>query len=65
MELTHPNYGFAKSKEEFQEDENPLPRAVSRSNSYQLLDGEWHFEIDADDRGLRDGWHLLLFQSVF
>jgi beta-galactosidase/beta-glucuronidase len=58
MELTHPNYGFAKSKEEFQEDENPLPRAVSRSNSYQLLDGEWLFEIDTDDRGLRDGWHL-------
>jgi beta-galactosidase/beta-glucuronidase len=58
MELTHPNYGFAKSKEEFQEVENPLPRAVSRSNSYQLLDGEWRFEIDIDDRGLRDGWHL-------
>ena len=58
MELTHPNYGFAKSKEEYQEDENPLPRAVSRSNSYQLLDGEWRFEIDTEDRGLRDGWHL-------
>ena len=58
MELVHPNYGFAKSKEEFQEDDNPLPRAVSRSNSYQLLDGEWHFDIDGDDRGLRDGWHL-------
>ena len=58
MELAHPNYGFAKSKEEFQEDDNPLPRAVSRSNSYQLLDGEWHFDIDGDDRGLRDGWHL-------
>lgn len=58
MELIHPNYGFAKSKEELKEEENPLPRAVSRSNSYQLLDGEWHFEIDAEDRGLRDGWHL-------
>lgn len=58
MELMQPNYGFAKSKEELQEDQNPLPRAVSRSNSYQLLDGEWFFEIDSDDRGLRDGWHL-------
>jgi beta-galactosidase/beta-glucuronidase len=58
MELIHPNYGFAKSKEELPEDENPLPRAVSRTNSYQLLDGEWRFEIDAEDHGLRDGWHL-------
>ena len=58
MELAHPNYGFAKSKEELQEEENPLPRAVSRSNSYQLLDGVWSFGIDTDDRGLRDGWHL-------
>src|SRR5687768_3074641 len=58
MELTHPNYWFAKSKEEQLDDENPLPRAVLRSNSFQLLDGEWRFEIDVDDRGLRDGWHL-------
>lgn len=58
MELMQPNYGFAKSKEELQEEQNPLPRAVSRSNSYQLLDGEWCFEIDTEDRGLRDGWHL-------
>jgi beta-galactosidase/beta-glucuronidase len=61
MELTHPNYGLAKSKEELIIDDdvsNPLPRAVFRPNSFQLLDGEWHFAIDAEDQGLRDSWHL-------
>jgi beta-galactosidase/beta-glucuronidase len=58
MELVHPNYGFAKSKEETLLDENPLPRAVYRSNSYQLLDGEWRFAIDSEDEGIRQGWHL-------
>src|SRR5215212_9904970 len=42
MEVMHPNYGFAKSKEELPEQENPLPRAVSRTNSFQLLDAETH-----------------------
>ncbi len=37
---------------------NLLPRAVVRPNAYQLLDGEWRFTIDLEDRGLRDGWHL-------
>lgn len=58
MELLHPNYGFAKSKEEILQDENPLPRAVFRPNSYLLLDGEWRFAIDTEDDGLRHGWHL-------
>lgn len=35
-----------------------LPRTVLRSNNYLLLDGEWSFAYDQDDRGLRDGWHL-------
>src|SRR5690606_25114050 len=35
-----------------------LPRTVLRSNNYLLLDGEWNFAYDQDDRGLRDGWHL-------
>jgi beta-galactosidase/beta-glucuronidase len=38
--------------------ESPLPRAVLRPNSYELLDGTWHFAHDPDNRGLRDGWHL-------
>jgi beta-galactosidase/beta-glucuronidase len=61
MELKHPNYGFSKSREEaFAEDNfiNALPRAVLRSNSYILLDGEWRFALDIEDRGLVDGWHL-------
>jgi beta-galactosidase/beta-glucuronidase len=38
--------------------ENPLPRAVTRHNFYQLLDGEWRFDLDLDDRGIRDGWAI-------
>ncbi|MBD0368632.1 MAG: glycoside hydrolase family 2, partial [Flavisolibacter sp.] len=62
METNHPNYGLSKSREEASITEeaivNPLPRAVLRSNSFVLLDGEWHFAIDPDDRGLREGWYL-------
>lgn len=38
--------------------ENPLPRAVLRPNSYWLLDGEWQFTLDPEDRGLRERWYL-------
>ncbi|HEX8561533.1 MAG TPA: glycoside hydrolase family 2 TIM barrel-domain containing protein [Flavobacterium sp.] len=58
----HPNYGLSKSKEEtFDEEDfiNPIPRAVIRPNESVLLDGEWRFSIDEEDRGLREGWHLL------
>lgn len=67
MESNHPNYGFSKSQEDGVRDTNaltdeginePLPRAVLRHNSFTLLDGEWRFDIDTDDRGLTDGWHL-------
>ena len=67
MEITHPNYGLSKSKEEVRSgdekwmEENvnePLPRAVLRHNAYTLLDGEWKFELDPDDHGIRDSWHL-------
>lgn len=37
---------------------NPLPRAVTRRNFYELLDGEWKFELDLRDEGLRDGWAI-------
>lgn len=62
MEVTHPNYGFSKSKEEAEQDEllyavnNPLPRAVLRTNSHILLDGEWKFDMDPDDLGLQEKW---------
>jgi beta-galactosidase/beta-glucuronidase len=38
--------------------ENPLPRAVLRPNSYWLLDGEWRFALDPEDRGVRERWYL-------
>ena len=37
---------------------NPLPRAVTRHNFYELLDGEWQFDLDPEDKGLRENWHL-------
>lgn len=47
--------GNGRSSKEFV---NPLPRAVFRSNFFLLLDGEWRFALDIEDRGLREGWHL-------
>ncbi len=41
-----------------EEDANPLPRSVVRRNVYELLDGEWKFEIDLEDRGLSETWFL-------
>lgn len=61
MELNHPNYGLTKSKEEGHYDENfinLLPRAVLRPNSFILLDGEWRFALDLEDKGERSSWHL-------
>lgn len=37
---------------------NPLPRSVVRSNTFLLLDGEWRFDLDLEDRGLRERWYL-------
>jgi beta-galactosidase/beta-glucuronidase len=37
---------------------NPLPRAVTRHNFYELLDGEWKFDLDSDNKGLRESWYL-------
>jgi hypothetical protein len=37
---------------------NPLPRSVSRSGEFRLLDGEWRFALDPEDRGLREKWYL-------
>ena len=37
---------------------NPLPRSVVRSNAFLLLDGAWRFELDPENRGLRERWHL-------
>lgn len=60
--LTTPNdFEFIRDKEEaraFERRLNPLPRSVVRHNEYQLLDGEWRFELDLEDRGLREAWYL-------
>ncbi len=41
-----------------QEDLNPLPRSVQRNTPYELLDGEWRFTLDLEERGLRKMWYL-------
>ncbi|AHJ97986.1 glycoside hydrolase family 2 protein [Hymenobacter swuensis] len=51
------NYGFSTSQGDIRT-ENPLPRAVLRTNNYLLLDGEWNFALDPEDVGLRDYWYL-------
>lgn len=61
MEVLHPNYGLSKSKEEEASPDqfiSPLPRAVMRPNLHVLLDGTWSFELDPEDKGMREGWHL-------
>jgi hypothetical protein len=61
MNPDHPNFGLTESQEEITSTENfinPLPRAVLRSNSFMLLDGEWRFALDPDDKGLQERWHL-------
>jgi beta-galactosidase/beta-glucuronidase len=37
---------------------NPLPRSVLRNNTFQLLDGEWRFDLDPENRGLGERWYL-------
>ncbi|MBV9203128.1 MAG: glycoside hydrolase family 2, partial [Alphaproteobacteria bacterium] len=38
---------------------NPLPRSIIRRlSAYELLDGEWQFEPDLEDRGLGERWYL-------
>jgi beta-galactosidase/beta-glucuronidase len=40
------------------EDINPLPRSVVRQTPFVLLDGEWRFALDLEDRGLLENWHV-------
>ncbi|MEO6915161.1 MAG: sugar-binding domain-containing protein [Chitinophagaceae bacterium] len=59
METTYSNFSIAKAMEETAEDiNNPLPRAVTRPNSFVLLDGDWRFSLDLEDKGLLEGWPL-------
>ncbi|MDP9375677.1 MAG: glycoside hydrolase family 2 [Chloroflexota bacterium] len=36
---------------------NALPRSVMRGGDYVLLDGEWRFELDPQDKGLVQQWY--------
>ncbi|WP_439556406.1 glycoside hydrolase family 2 protein, partial [Dyadobacter sp.] len=57
----HTNYGSSKSREASFDTEafrDDLPRAVLRPNEYILLDGEWKFAVDAEDRGLVESWYV-------
>lgn len=61
MDLTQPNLASTETVEEVAVEEkelNLLPRAVFRSNSYMLLDGEWKFSHDLNDEGLRRCWQV-------
>lgn len=37
---------------------NPLPRSVVRRTPFLLLDGEWRFALDSENRGLAENWHV-------
>jgi hypothetical protein len=37
---------------------NPLPRSVTRSTPFVLLDGEWKFTLDLENKGLDEQWYL-------
>lgn len=41
-----------------EDDAYPLPRAVSRPNSFVLLDGSWDFSLDPGGVGLEQQWYL-------
>ena len=54
-------YGLTQDREQaraIQPYLNPLPRDVVRPNAYELLDGQWRFALDLEDRGLREHWYL-------
>ena len=55
------NFGLSKTKAEEPfggVSVDALPRAVLRPTAYLLLDGEWNFALDSEDRGLTERWFL-------
>jgi hypothetical protein len=61
MSANQSNFGFSNSREEstaVEDISNILPRAVMRLYSPLLLDGEWKFSPDPEDRGLTEKWQL-------
>ena len=54
-------FGFTRGREDARQVQqylNPLPRSVVRPNAYVLLDGQWRFALDLEDRGLTERWYL-------
>jgi beta-galactosidase/beta-glucuronidase len=59
--MANKDFGFTRDKRDaeiVQAQLNPLPRSVNRQNVYELLNGEWRFGIDLEDRGLREHWFV-------
>ncbi|HEX8271660.1 MAG TPA: glycoside hydrolase family 2 TIM barrel-domain containing protein [Longimicrobiaceae bacterium] len=59
--MSNLEYGFTRDREEagaVREFLNPLPRSVVRPDEPELLDGEWKFALDLEDRGLAGRWYL-------
>lgn len=55
------DFGFVRDKEDARtvaEHLNPLPRSITRPSAYELLNGEWRFDLDLADRGLAEKWYL-------
>jgi hypothetical protein len=55
------DFGFTRDTQDtlaIQDHFNPLPRSVTRGDIFLLLDGDWQFAFDPEDRGLREQWYL-------
>jgi hypothetical protein len=61
VDVNHPNYSLTKATKEEDKEEgyiNPLPRAVIRPNSFLLLDGNWNFSLDPENKGINERWYV-------
>ena len=59
--MTDIEFGFTRAREDATAlipYLNPLPRSVTGSEVYILLDGGWRFALDVEDRGLHERWYL-------
>ncbi|MDQ3751002.1 MAG: hypothetical protein M3367_18585, partial [Acidobacteriota bacterium] len=36
---------------------NPLPRSILRRTAFEVLDGEWKFAFDVQNRGRKERWY--------
>ena len=55
------DFGFVRDKEDAQTVAghlSPLPRSITRPDEFELLDGQWQFGLDLEDRGIAEKWYL-------